>query len=77
MFLKLLKSKWVLGAIFALFCIFSPITLKASLTDFDGEWQGRFCRFFTFCSCIWAIGSWAKCDFRSGHKWQRSILEIF
>ena len=48
MFLKLLKSKWVLGAVFALFCIFSPITLKASLPDFDGNGKVDFADFLLF-----------------------------
>ena len=48
MLLKLLKSKWALGAVFALFCIFSPITLKASLTDFDGDGKVDFADFLLF-----------------------------
>ena len=64
MFLKLLKSKWALGAIFALFCILSPITLKASLPDFDGNGKVDFADFLLFVAVFGqsAIGQNAVYD---------------
>ena len=64
MFLKLLKSKWVFGAVFALFCIFSPIILKASLPDFDGNGKVDFADFLLFVAVFGqsAIGQNAVYD---------------
>ncbi|MCE2435999.1 MAG: hypothetical protein J4F29_24255, partial [Candidatus Latescibacteria bacterium] len=49
-------TQWALGAVFALFCVFSPITLKASLLDFDGNGKVDFADFLLFVAVFGQSG---------------------